>query len=99
MERCDIAAGMTLEHFNLTEYPGARDPEGKSVNHAIWLLRELKAERTSENKAHRWLGWAQCILVFHGLGTLEDMKQINKAASDVEKSGDPTPATDQEGAA
>lgn len=31
----------------------------------------------SDAKMGRWLGWAQAAVVAQGLGTLEDMKQIN----------------------
>lgn len=39
-----------------------------------WDLSDPKAER----KAHRWLGWLQCAIVFGGGATLDQVKLINK---------------------
>jgi len=51
-----------------------------SINHAFWLLMGISAGYVENEKAHRWLGWAQCTIVITGMATLSDMKQINKDA-------------------
>ncbi len=33
------------------------------------------------DKAHRWLGWAQCAVVGAGICSLDHMKEINKQSS------------------
>jgi hypothetical protein len=43
------------------------------------LCKVVDGDITGE-KAHRWLGWAQCAVVNSGAATLEDMKKINHAA-------------------
>ena len=67
--------------------PPLGDPEGKSPGHAAHMLSQIYWGKVVGNKAHRWLGWAQCLLVMHGLTTLEQMKQANREASLDEQEG------------
>lgn len=53
--------------------------------HVRDMLAQIAEGWVIGRKAHRWLGWAQCAVVAAGVGTLEDMKAINKAASDAAK--------------
>jgi hypothetical protein len=41
------------------------------------MLNEIKALRIEGEKAHRWLGYAQGILVQRRAATLEQMKEVN----------------------
>lgn len=50
--------------------------------HVADMLRRIQIREITGTKAHRWLGWAQACIVFAGIGTLDDMKRINKEASD-----------------
>jgi hypothetical protein len=72
-----------------------RDPEGVSVEHAAWMLYEIINGTVSGRKAHRWLGYAQGILVMSGRLTLEQAKLANKRASD--EAALSAPARDGEG--
>lgn len=54
----------------------ARDDEGKKMSHALWMLNEIEF-RIAGEKAHRWLGYAQGILVHGDYLTLEDVKRCN----------------------
>ena len=80
-----FAATLTLRLVNKT-YEGGhrhlhqksdRSLDGKGINHAVWMLEEVKHCRVKAEKAHRWLGWAQAILVYEGAATLEQCKTIN----------------------
>ena len=55
-----------------------RDPDGKTVEHAYWMLLGIAGGYIQGEKAHRWLGYAQGILVSEGVVELEEMKRINK---------------------
>jgi hypothetical protein len=53
---------------------------GLSIDH----LRDMRSRITpdfSRGKLGRWLGWAQCAVVATEVATLDDMKEINRAAS------------------
>ncbi len=85
MRNCDKAALYTMIACNIdTHDPGVRDPEGQSQAHAVWMLQMLCTNEIEGNKAHRWLGYAQGILVILGVGTLNQMMEANKRASDEE---------------
>jgi hypothetical protein len=58
----------------LTKY----DPEGRKVGHLGHMLISLRDKNFSEAKAQRWLGYAQCLSVFYGLYTLDELRQLNK---------------------
>ncbi len=56
----------------------ARDPNGVSPGHTLWMLEELSARRVgSETKTCRWLGWVQSQVTDVGLFSLEQLKQLN----------------------
>lgn len=57
-----------------------RDDSGMSVNHAAWMLQGIASGYVQHEKAHRWLGYAQGLLVVHGAATLEQMKEVNRNA-------------------
>ena len=50
--------------------------------HLRYMLGELRLRRMSATKACRWLGWIQAAIYADGSATLEQLKAINKAASD-----------------
>ena len=52
-----------------------------SYSHIIWMLNEIDNFATPENndKANRWVGWAQCAIVSAGCYNLDDMKKINSS--------------------
>lgn len=54
------------------------DPKGLSANHALWMLQGISLGYVQHEKAHRWLGYAQAILVVGKVATMNDMKLINK---------------------
>lgn len=51
-----------------------------SQGHVEDMLERIESGEITEEKAHRWLGWAQAACVAAGAGTLDDMKAINLAA-------------------
>lgn len=55
-----------------------KDDRGTTIEHARWLLEGISLGYVQHKKAHRWLGYAQALLVMHGDATLDDMKKINK---------------------
>lgn len=59
-----------------------RSEYGTGAHHAFWMLAEIAYSRVTGRKAHRWLGYAQGLLVAAGVLDLERAKLANKAASD-----------------
>lgn len=56
----------------------AEGPCGKA--HVTDMLHSIEDGTIAGEKAHRWLGWAQCAIVASGGGALDDMKAISVAA-------------------
>ena len=71
------AASDTRDCIVTSEYPSERDPEGITLNHAVWMLSGICLGYVQCEKAHRWLGYAQGLLVVHQQLTLEQVKGIN----------------------
>lgn len=57
-----------------------RDPEGKTLEHAVWMLEEIVSKSKEGEKAHRWLGYAQGLVVLEGKATMADFREINELA-------------------
>lgn len=57
-----------------------RDDTGASLEHAHWMLHGIASGYVQHDKAHRWLGYAQAIIVLMGVASLECMKDVNKEA-------------------
>lgn len=53
-----------------------------SLHHVTEMLGKIVRGEITGTKAHRWLGWAQAIICVGGGATLDELKAINKAASD-----------------
>lgn len=53
-----------------------------SYEHLVGMIPKMEAGM-SEGKCGRWLGWMQACVVCKGMGTLEEMKQINKKYSGI----------------
>lgn len=77
----DWAASYTLDFF-AKGVKKARRARGRGIEHAKWLLVEVATGQVKGNKAHRWLGYAQAILVEYRVMSLNDAKNANKKASD-----------------
>ena len=56
-------------------------PESWQRAHLLHMLDTIKAGM-SPTKACRWLGWIQAAMCFGQIATLEELKAINRAASD-----------------
>lgn len=54
------------------------DVEGKTLGHVFWMLTGIMEGYIQYDKAHRWLGYAQGVLVRAGVVTLSDVKRVNK---------------------
>ncbi len=77
----------------LGDFTSVRGGSGTTPEHASWMLEGIVSGYVQHEKAHRWLGYAQAIIVTNQLATLDNMKRSNKAAPDhdeIEKG----PATD-----
>lgn len=72
-----LAAEKSLERTPPKLKP-MRAPNGEGLNHAKWLLTGILMGYIEGEKAHRWLGYAQAIMVNECVITLDDAKQINK---------------------
>ena len=58
-----------------------RYEDGNSGAHACWMLEGIRDGYVQHEKGHRWLGYAQGLLVAFGELTLDEAKRINKRAS------------------
>lgn len=87
MKYCDEAARATLQIIPASLKPG-RDEDGATVEHALWMLGQVRTLQVQGNKAHRWLGYAHGLLVSHGIITLEDAKSINKSIAESEETSE-----------
>ncbi len=63
-----------------TKYTAKRDVDGVTIEHALWMLGGIAEGYVRGEKAHRWLGYAQALLVILDVTTLEIMKQRNRSA-------------------
>lgn len=52
-----------------------------SSEHLLWMIAQVINGKVKGYKAHRWLGYMQGVVVTLGVGTLEDMKQLNKSCT------------------
>ncbi len=48
--------------------------------HVLFMLDQIFIGDVKGEKAHRWLGWAQCAICFADGATLEELEAINKNA-------------------
>ena len=62
--------------------PSEQDPlKGATKEHAVWMLSGIVLGYIQHEKAHRWLGYAQALLVAHSVLSLDQCKQMNLGAS------------------
>lgn len=79
--RTDEAAKTTIATVEVQgKFAFQRDKYGRTIGHAMWMLRGIAEGYIQHGKAHRWLGYAQGLLVTHGEISLEDAKRLNKEA-------------------
>lgn len=79
----DVAANYTIQKITGKPELGdiGRSPVGVGSGHAIWMLDGIQKGYIQREKAHRWLGYAQALLVSGGILTLDEVKTINREAS------------------
>lgn len=77
------ASKVTLKYAENEIEEGYNDSEFKSsalqVPHQIKLLNRIIDREVEGEKAHRWLGWAQCALAANEIGDLNVFRAINYA--------------------
>ena len=49
-----------------------------SIEHLEEMLMAIETGMIDGEKAHRWLGWIQGVVVCRGGATLEEMKKVNE---------------------
>lgn len=52
-----------------------RDPDGRTWQHAVWMLDQV-LQMAESSKAHRWVGYAQALLVLHGKASLSRVRAV-----------------------
>jgi hypothetical protein len=80
VKAADNTITIVEKHFEQrdAEIPAeSRLESGKGVAHAMFLLHSILRQEVEDEKAHRWLGWAQCILTYEGVMSLEGAKYAN----------------------
>lgn len=76
------ATRVLLECSALADASVFINKKGVDRAHAIGLALKIESGETSGRKAHRHLGWLQCVAVAYLPSvSLDDMKEMNKAAS------------------
>ncbi len=50
------------------------------IIHLVWMCYEIINGHVKSDKAHRWIGYIQGVLVMRNLTTLEKMKELNKTS-------------------
>ena len=70
------AAKATIEL--IVNFKAIQDPDGNTVEHALWMLLGISTGYIQYEKAHRWLGYAQALIVANEIATLHDMRAINQ---------------------
>lgn len=78
----DVSKAAQATRLQMQQRPEAHWPKDGpcGYEHVQDMLLRLELGELGGEKAHRWLGWAQCGVVAAGAGTLEEMKNINHAA-------------------
>jgi hypothetical protein len=76
----ELAAELTLESVFTKTCSALRSEHGETPEHARWMLEGIKEGYIQHEKGHRWLGYAQGLLVTRGVMTLDDAKSINQRA-------------------
>lgn len=71
---------VTLLCKEYPDIPVIRALDGRGSAHARWCLEEIISTNVLEEKAHRWLGYAQGVLVQNGHLSLEACKHANVLA-------------------
>lgn len=76
------AAESTLEIMNKPYWPEEKRDrdEPDSYYYVEWMLRGIIDGYIQHEKAHRWLGWAQAIILVQQGVDLDQLKLINKRA-------------------
>ena len=72
------AAHFTRMRIDATKVPQDNDEYGKS--HLHYMVDQIVHGKVTGEKAHRWLGFLQGVIVANGGATLEQVKQINVEA-------------------
>lgn len=73
-QQCVKAANKIRELFLFGHDP-IQSLEGNNPNHLVWMVEQIP--HLTENKAMRWLGYIQGALVWGGIATLSEMKQVS----------------------
>jgi hypothetical protein len=77
-----IAARKLITLLSAEEDQGRQSPLGNDRAHLLFLLWSIHRGDVRGEKAHRWLGYAQGLIVLLGLGSLEAMKSLNLSSQD-----------------
>lgn len=62
----------------LVDVAPVRDPEGRTLGHARWMLENLPAGTgtRARDRRCRWIGYAQALLVIRGRATLDELRSM-----------------------
>lgn len=72
------AADRTLDAVSKQPCSAGRSEVGDTADHACWMLEGIRDGYVQHEKGHRWLGYAQGLLIARGMLTLDKAKDINK---------------------
>lgn len=70
-----------IDLYNLIEeHTEKLQPPGRKTDHShlMWMLEQIEEEKVTGEKAHRWIGYIQGVLVACEVTTVEEMKALNR---------------------
>lgn len=62
-----------------------RDPEGKTLGHALWMAHEISDYKMDDRKTQRWLGYLQCLVIMLDVTTLDAERIRNESLKEEER--------------
>lgn len=77
----DVKKAASLTSLSLRNIHWDTDDHSFSKGHISYMLHEIENNEDMKNdKANRWLGWAQAVICQYTTLTVDDMKHINKSS-------------------
>jgi hypothetical protein len=76
-----IKAALEIQRVHFPEIGEQRNEKGNTPAHLAWMIEQM-VKGMSENKTMRWLGYIQGMMVGCFGASLEEMKEVSRAASE-----------------
>lgn len=77
----DMLTNKGIKPYNYADREFHKLTKIEQLSHAYWMCDECLKHTTSHwsiDKKSRWLGFVQCVLIMHGITTLEAERNITR---------------------